>query len=119
MKSVILLAGFGLSLGVTGVVGHTDAQALPVCGGGWVRVGNACVLPEDLSIGDRVQISIGSAVNGREVIVGFAECEGHRTYYTSSQQSGCGWRNAITAYARTDGGADRQIESTSALDVPR
>lgn len=96
-----LFAGFCLVLAFLIIDGGVAKQAGAACGGGWVSVGGGCELPDDLSIGDQVEVSIGSAVSQRGAIVGYMACEGRRTYYTSPRQSGCGWRSAITAYART------------------
>jgi hypothetical protein len=82
------------------IAGSALAQDAMACEGGWVRVAGQCALPQDLTIGDEIEVSIGSAVSHRGVIVGIAVCEGQRGYHTSARQAGCGWRHAITAYAR-------------------
>jgi hypothetical protein len=92
-----LMSGLGLLLATAGSALAQDAMA---CEGGWVRVAGQCALPQDLTIGDEVEVSIGSAVSHRGVIVGITVCEGQRGYHTSARQTGCGWRYAITAYAR-------------------
>ncbi len=114
-----LVAGFGFVLALSGALGGVAAQAAGGCGGGWVRVGGGCALPEDLTVGDQVEVSIGSAVSQRGPIVGFADCGGQRTYYTSPQQSGCGWRDAITAYVRAAPSTTMQDQTTTALDALR
>ncbi len=112
-----LLCGIGLLLATSG---RAEAQDTARCGGGgWVRVGGECALPQDLSIGDEVEVSIGSAVNQRGVIVGFAVCEGQRGYRTSPLQTGCGWRNAITAYARRSTATMAADDSAAAKAVLR
>lgn len=119
MKTVFwTLAGLGLFLGASGA-GLSEATAGPVCGGSWVRVGNGCVLPQDLSIGDRVLLSIGSAVNREGIVLGYADCDGQRGYYTSANQSGCGFRNAIAAYHRNNTGTGTEAQATNALKVPQ
>lgn len=112
------LAGVGLLVGVT-TAGIGGAQAQSRCAAGWVLIDGVCRLPDDLTIGDQVELSIGSAVSRRSMILGFAECNGQRTYYTSAQQSGCGWRNAITAYRRSNGGLGSQTNAARALEVPQ
>ena len=120
MKAMMwVAAGSVLFIGVLGNGGVADAQVSKPGQGNWVRVGNGSMVPQDLSIGDQVELSIGSVVEGRGAIVGSADCGGQRTYYTSSRQTGCGWSNSITAYARSSTETGAQATATTALEVPQ
>ena len=102
MKTMrFLVAGFGVFAAVAGLGGASRAQDSSFGGGEWVQVLNPSGVPHDLSLGDRVEVSIGSAVSRRDVIVGIADCGTFRGYFTSRNQNGCGWHNAITAYSRS------------------
>lgn len=114
-----ILAGVGLVIG-SATMPIDSVQAQSRCASGWVLVGGECRLPDDLVIGDQIEITIGSAVSRRGQVFGYAQCDGQRTYYTSASQQGCGWRNAITAYRRTNGGElGTETSAASALKVPK
>jgi hypothetical protein len=97
----LILVSIGLLMASSAHFGSGAALAQDACDEGWVRVGAQCALPDDLVVGDEIQVTIGSAVNLRSTVVGFVECGGHRTYYTFTGQTDCGWRDAVTAYSRT------------------
>jgi hypothetical protein len=73
---------------------------------GWVKVSPHCPLPDDLKIGDQIEIVVGSAISARRAIVARGRCNGEAHYLTSTNTADCGWRRTITAYQRTDTAAN-------------
>lgn len=119
MKTLrLLVAGLGVFAVAGGTAGVAVAQESPVQGE-WVQVINPTNVPHDLAVGDQVEVTVGSAVSRRDVIVGIADCGAFRGYFTSRNQNGCGWHGAITAYARTGGGGYLMEETARALKVPQ
>jgi hypothetical protein len=86
------------------------ALAVECAGPGWVRVSPDCPVPNDLGVGDTIEVTVGSAVFSRGKIVALARCNGEVRYLTSANQSGCGWRKTITAYRRTASTSETAIE---------
>ena len=119
MRTVVkFVAGLGVFLAVGGLGSPVQADSRATNGGGWVQVSSGSAVPQNLSVGDQIQLSVGSGNGGGGTVVGFADCGGQRTYYTSTRQSGCGWRNAIIAYARTTPATGLEAASVSPAGAP-
>jgi hypothetical protein len=76
------------------------AEAASCQGPGWVRVSPECPVPGDLTVGDSIEITVGSAVFAHQKIVKVANCRGEKRYFTSASQTGCGFHKTFTAYRR-------------------
>lgn len=112
-----MLAGIAFILVISCDLGGVTQEAAG--GGGWVRVGGECELPEDLSFGDEFGVSIGSLISQRGLIVGFADCNGRSAYGTSLQKSGCGWLGSITAHEWHGISAALRVEAATDLEARR
>jgi hypothetical protein len=101
-----VLAGFFLGF-------PTEFAAADQCSGnGWVKVSPDCPLPDNLRVGDQIEITVGSTVFARRQIIATGKCHGEVRYFTSVPADDCGWRQTVTSYKRSQNAAN-------ALSVPQ
>jgi hypothetical protein len=87
------------------------AQAAGCSGPGWVKVSPDCPLPNNLGVGDGIEITVGSAVFAHGTVVAVGSCYGETRYFTSDDKSDCGFRRTVTAYRRTTNTTENAFEA--------
>jgi hypothetical protein len=67
----------------------------------WTKVPPGGSVPDDLDVGDDIEVTVGSAIHNRGTIVS-VQAFGSEVRYFTAPVTQKGWRKAITAYRRAD-----------------